>query len=117
VLFDRYYLCDMAIKVVGIGSVGTMCAIGLWIVAENDPFFLQIKEARARWSTGMAHEKPVGQHEISAESGRECRDQPLHCAGPGFNTVAAPNDRAACVGRPACHLTTTPRLRHPNIAE
>ena len=47
VLLDRYHLCDMAIKVVGIGSVGTMCAIGLFIAAEDDPLFLQIKEARA----------------------------------------------------------------------
>lgn len=47
VLFDRYRLCDIAVKVVGIGSIGTMCAVGLWIAAEDDPLFLQIKEARA----------------------------------------------------------------------
>jgi Uncharacterized protein conserved in bacteria (DUF2252) len=46
VLLDRYRLCDVAIKVVGIGSVGTMCGVGLWVAAENDPMFLQIKEAR-----------------------------------------------------------------------
>jgi len=47
VLLDRYRVCDVAIKVVGIGSVGTLCAIGLWIAAEDDPLFLQVKEARA----------------------------------------------------------------------
>jgi uncharacterized protein (DUF2252 family) len=47
VLLDRYHLCDIAIKVVGIGSVGTLCAVGLFIAAEDDPLFLQIKEARA----------------------------------------------------------------------
>src|SRR5271165_3774827 len=47
VLFDRYRLCDIAIKAVGIGSVGTMCSIGLFIAAEDDPLFLQFKEARA----------------------------------------------------------------------
>jgi len=47
VLFDRYRLCDIVIKVVGIGSVGTMCGIGLFIAAEDDPLFLQVKEARA----------------------------------------------------------------------
>ncbi len=47
VLFDRYRLCDLAIKAVGIGSVGTMCSIGLFIAAEDDPLFLQVKEARA----------------------------------------------------------------------
>ena len=37
----------MAIKVVGVGSVGTMCAIGLFMAADDDPLFLQVKEARA----------------------------------------------------------------------
>jgi len=46
-LFDRYHFCDMAIKVVGVGSVGTYCAVGLFMAEENDPLFLQIKEARA----------------------------------------------------------------------
>ena len=46
-MFDRYELADAAVKVVGIGSVGTMCAIGLFFAAEDDPLFLQVKEARA----------------------------------------------------------------------
>jgi len=45
VLFDRFYLCDMAIKVVGVGSVGTVCAIALFMAADDDPLFLQIKQA------------------------------------------------------------------------
>jgi uncharacterized protein (DUF2252 family) len=47
VLLDRYELADVAIKVVGVGSVGTLCAVGLLFAAEDDPLFLQIKEARA----------------------------------------------------------------------
>jgi uncharacterized protein (DUF2252 family) len=47
VLFDRFHLCDMAIKVVGVGSVGTMCLIALFMAAEDDPLFLQIKQANA----------------------------------------------------------------------
>lgn len=47
ILFDRFYFLDMALKVVGVGSVGTMCAIGLFMAADNDPLFLQVKEARA----------------------------------------------------------------------
>jgi uncharacterized protein (DUF2252 family) len=46
-LFDRFHLFDMAIKVVGVGSVGTVCAVGLFMAADDDPLFLQIKEARA----------------------------------------------------------------------
>ena len=47
VLFDRYELRDIALKVVGIGSVGTYCEVALFTDAENDPLFLQVKEARA----------------------------------------------------------------------
>jgi uncharacterized protein (DUF2252 family) len=46
-LLDRYRLVDAAIKVVGIGSVGRRCWIGLFMSASNDPLFLQFKEARA----------------------------------------------------------------------
>jgi uncharacterized protein (DUF2252 family) len=46
VLLDRYRLIDVAIKVVGIGSVGTLCAIALMMSAANEPLFLQWKEAR-----------------------------------------------------------------------
>lgn len=45
-LLDRYRLVDGAIKVVGIGSVGTMCMIILLMSAANEPLFLQYKEAR-----------------------------------------------------------------------
>jgi uncharacterized protein DUF2252 len=47
VLFDRFEYCDMAIKVVGVGSVGTFCAVALFMAANDDPLFLQVKEARA----------------------------------------------------------------------
>jgi uncharacterized protein (DUF2252 family) len=46
VLFDRYQLVDSAAKVVGIGSVGTRCFIGLFFSAEGHPLLLQFKEAR-----------------------------------------------------------------------
>ena len=44
-LLSRYRLADSAVKVVGVGSVGTYCAIGLFVTPEGDPLFLQIKEA------------------------------------------------------------------------
>jgi uncharacterized protein (DUF2252 family) len=46
VLFDRYKLVDIAMKVVGVGSVGTRCAVALFMAGEDDALFLQIKEAR-----------------------------------------------------------------------
>jgi uncharacterized protein (DUF2252 family) len=46
-LIDRYELKDIAMKVVGVGSVGTMCAVMLLMASDTDPLFLQVKEARA----------------------------------------------------------------------
>ena len=46
VLLDRYDIRDFAMKVVGVGSVGTFCAVALLMASEKDPLFLQIKEAR-----------------------------------------------------------------------
>jgi uncharacterized protein (DUF2252 family) len=47
-LLEQFEFCDMARKVVGVGSVGTRC----WIVLllgrdDSDPLFLQVKEAEA----------------------------------------------------------------------
>jgi uncharacterized protein (DUF2252 family) len=46
ILFDRFTLVDSAIKVVGVGSVGTRCFVALLLAAPDDPLFLQFKEAR-----------------------------------------------------------------------
>ena len=46
-VLDRYELRDAAIKVVGIGSVGTYCWVMLFMAGQDDPLFLQVKEARA----------------------------------------------------------------------
>lgn len=46
-LLDRYRIVDGAVKVVGIGSVGTSCLIILMMSSGNAPLFLQFKEARA----------------------------------------------------------------------
>ena len=44
-LLDRYRLVDIAIKVVGVGSVGRRCWIALMMSEGNHPLFLQFKEA------------------------------------------------------------------------
>ena len=46
-LFDRFHIVDIARKVVGVGSVGTHSWIALAVAdsEEDDPLFLQIKEA------------------------------------------------------------------------
>lgn len=45
-LLDRYRLVDVAIKVVGVGSVGTHCGVALLVSNDNYPLLLQYKEAR-----------------------------------------------------------------------
>jgi uncharacterized protein (DUF2252 family) len=77
VLFDRFQRCDMAIKVVGVGSVGTTCLIALYMAADDDPLFLQIKEASASvlepYAGKSLHDNHgqrvvVGQHLMQAAS-------------------------------------------------
>ena len=45
-LLDRFTVVDVAFKVVGVGSVGTACAIMLLMSGRGDPLFLQFKQAR-----------------------------------------------------------------------
>jgi len=45
-LLDRYQYADYALKVVGIGSVGTRCYVMLLFSEENHPLIMQVKEAR-----------------------------------------------------------------------
>jgi uncharacterized protein (DUF2252 family) len=46
-LLERFTLVDVARKVVGVGSVGTWCALMLLLDAAGNPLLLQLKEARA----------------------------------------------------------------------
>ena len=47
VLLSQYKIQDIALKVVGVGSVGTRCGIILLLSGTEDPLFLQFKEAGA----------------------------------------------------------------------
>jgi uncharacterized protein (DUF2252 family) len=46
VLLSRYQLMDAAMKVVGVGSVGTFCGVALFMSGAGDSLFLQFKQAR-----------------------------------------------------------------------
>ena len=46
VLVKRYHRRDVAFKTVGVGSVGTFCAVGLFVADDGSPLLLQIKEAQ-----------------------------------------------------------------------
>ncbi|MBV8491825.1 MAG: DUF2252 domain-containing protein [Candidatus Eremiobacteraeota bacterium] len=47
VLFERYELVDLALKVVGVGSVGTLCLAALMHSDREDRLVLQLKEAQS----------------------------------------------------------------------
>ncbi len=78
ILLQRYCIVDLAQKVVGVGSVGTRCGIGLLLGnKDGDPLFLQIKEARRSvlepYLTRSAYENQAqrvvsGQHLMQAAS-------------------------------------------------
>jgi hypothetical protein len=63
-LLEGYRFVDMARKIVGVGSVGTRC----WILllegrtAEQDPLFLQFKEAQPSVLERFAGESEFGNH-------------------------------------------------------
>jgi uncharacterized protein (DUF2252 family) len=44
-LLGRFHVADLAMKVVGVGSVGTRCAVFLLMAGADEPLFLQVKEA------------------------------------------------------------------------
>ena len=77
-LLDRFDIVDTARKVVGVGSVGTRCFIGLLLGRDiDDPLFLQVKEAgpsvlepylgRSRF-THAGHRVVAGQRLMQAAS-------------------------------------------------
>jgi uncharacterized protein (DUF2252 family) len=44
-LLDRFARKDLVFKAVGVGSVGTFCCVALLLTGDNEPLFLQLKEA------------------------------------------------------------------------
>ena len=79
ILISRYRPLDLAHKVVGVGSVGTLCAVVLALGGSegDDPLFMQIKEASASVLEPYLGTSPfpnhgervvVGQHMMQAAS-------------------------------------------------
>jgi uncharacterized protein (DUF2252 family) len=58
-LLDRFTFVDLAYKVVGVGSVGTRCLIALMLADDDDPLFLQVKEARPSVLEAYTRKTPV----------------------------------------------------------
>ena len=70
-LLEQYEFVDMALKVVGVGSVGTRCWVVLMLGRDSsDPLFLQVKEAEAsvlsRFAGASAH-RNQGQRVVAGQ--------------------------------------------------
>ena len=89
-LLDRYQLLDAAIKVVGIGSVGRRCWIALLMSANNDPLFLQFKEAVPSVLEPYAGKSAYGHHGERVVMGQRLM-QPVSDIFLGW--VTGPNGR------------------------
>jgi uncharacterized protein (DUF2252 family) len=61
-LLKRYQLEDIALKVVGVGSVGTRCLIGLFSNNEQDAIILQFKEGNQSVLEKYAGNSVYGNH-------------------------------------------------------
>jgi len=61
-ILDRYHIIDVAWKVVGVGSVGTRCAIALLMAGEHDPMLLQFKQAFGSVLDPYAGKSPYSNH-------------------------------------------------------
>jgi uncharacterized protein (DUF2252 family) len=71
VLLDRYRMTDVAFKAVGIGSVGTICVVGLFLSADGEPLFLQVKQAQRsvleQLSEKLAYQGPQGRRVVEGQ--------------------------------------------------
>lgn len=119
ILLDRYRLRDVVFKVVGVGSVGTFCAIGLFATADGETLLLQIKEAQRSVMAPFVGEAPfhnqgervvVGQRIMQAasdaflgwthspEDGADPQTQTLSGAGRQFYVRRVKDARLAAIG-------------------
>lgn len=70
ILLDRYRIVDVARKVVGVGSVGTRCAVALLLGNNNGPLLLQFKEALPSVLepyAGKSHYKNHGERVVTGQ--------------------------------------------------
>lgn len=61
-LLERYQLTDLAFKVVGVGSVGTFCALGLFTSPDGGTLLLQLKEAQPSALEPYTGRSPYANH-------------------------------------------------------
>ncbi|MBN9090292.1 MAG: DUF2252 domain-containing protein [Reyranella sp.] len=62
ILIERYRFADAAYKVVGVGSVGTMCGVALMASGDGETLQLQFKEADASVLEAFSKPSPYANH-------------------------------------------------------
>src|ERR1700734_3640797 len=71
VLLERYRMVDVAFKAVGVGSVGTICVVGLFLSGDHEPLFLQVKQAQRsvleRLSEKLSYRGPQGRRVVEGQ--------------------------------------------------
>ncbi len=106
-LAARYTLVDRAFKVVGIGSVGTFCAIGLFTAPQGGSLLLQLKQAQASVLAGPLGAPPVasdgervvrGQRRLQARSDAFLGWTPSPVDGRQFYVRRLKDSRLAAIG-------------------
>jgi uncharacterized protein (DUF2252 family) len=70
-ILDRHKIVDFAFKAVGIGSVGTFCLVALLMTGDNEPLFLQLKQAQRsvleRLGGGFAYDGHQGRRVVEGQ--------------------------------------------------
>jgi uncharacterized protein (DUF2252 family) len=61
-LLDRYRMADAAYKIVGVGSVGTLCGVLLMVSGSGEALYLQFKEATRSVFEAYAGASPYPHH-------------------------------------------------------
>jgi uncharacterized protein (DUF2252 family) len=62
ILFERYRFADAAYKVVGVGSVGTVCGVALMVSGDGETLQLQFKQADASVLEAFNRPSPYANH-------------------------------------------------------
>ena len=62
ILFERYRFADAAYKVVGVGSVGTLCGVALMVSGDGETLQLQFKQADASVLEAFNRPSPYANH-------------------------------------------------------
>ena len=106
-LVSRYTLADRAFKVVGVGSVGTFCAIALFASAQGAPLLLQLKEAQPSAIAVATRAPPpandgervvIGQRRLQAQTDVFLGHTPHPIDGRSFYVRRLKDSRLASVG-------------------